>query len=56
VGIPGEEAKTKILADNPKLHVIILPVGSIITLDYSFNRVRIVVDDSGLVVQIPTIG
>jgi hypothetical protein len=56
VGIPGEEAKTKILAENPKLQVIIVPFGSPLTSDYHFNRVRIIVDESGLVEQIPRIG
>ena len=56
LGVPGEEAKTKILADNPKLEVIILLVGSIVTTDYREDRVRVYVDDEGKVAQIPKIG
>jgi hypothetical protein len=56
VGIPGEEAKTKILADNPKLEVIILPVGTVVTLEFREDRVRIFVDSCGVVAEIPKIG
>ena len=56
LGLPGVEAKSKILEDNPKLEVVILPVGSIVTADFREDRVRVFVDSDGKVAQIPKIG
>ena len=56
LGVPGVEAKSKILADNPKLDVIVLPVGSGITKDIRNDRVRVFVDCNEKVAQIPMIG
>ena len=56
LGIPGVEAKSKILADNPKLNVVILPVGTIVTADFREDRVRVFVDSDEKVAQIPKIG
>ena len=56
LGIPGVEAKSRILADNPKLKVIILPVRSAVTEDLRNDRVRVFVDYNEKVAKIPTIG
>ncbi|KAH7285684.1 hypothetical protein KP509_33G040900 [Ceratopteris richardii] len=56
VGLPGEEAKCKILAEDPNLTVVILPEGSFVTMDFRTDRVRIFVDDKGIVTKTPHIG
>ncbi|KAH7285683.1 hypothetical protein KP509_33G040800 [Ceratopteris richardii] len=56
VGLPGEEAKCKILEKGPELTVVILPEGSGVTKDFRVNRVRIFVDDNGIVTKAPHIG
>ena len=53
----GEEAKKVIEETNPTITVIqILPENSIVTMDYSISRVRIFVNDDGIVATTPTIG
>ena len=56
LGLPGVEAKSKILADNPKLTVIILAVGTFVTQEFREDRVRVYVDSDQKVAQIPRIG
>ena len=53
VGMSIEEAKKVILKDMPEAHVVVVPVGSPVTLDYRTDRVRIFVDT---VAQTPTVG
>ncbi|KAL5203023.1 hypothetical protein ABZP36_013975 [Zizania latifolia] len=53
VGMPAEEAKKVILKDMPDANIVVLPAGSVITSDYQFNRVRIIVDTVALT---PTVG
>ena len=55
VGMTGEEAREIILAAGIK-DVFILPEGSIVTMDYSEDRVRIYVNANGIVVETPRIG
>lgn len=55
-GLPGEVAKRKILADRPGLHVIVLPVGSVVTADFDIKRVRVFVNKIGNVAQVPKVG
>lgn len=56
VGKSGEEAKAAILSDDSTLTVHILPEGSMVTMDYRLDRVRIFVDGAGNVVQVPRKG
>ncbi|KAL6624387.1 hypothetical protein ACP70R_031708 [Stipagrostis hirtigluma subsp. patula] len=53
VGMPAEEAKKVILKDMPGAHVVVVPVGSPVTMDYRTDRVRIFVDT---VARAPTVG
>ena len=56
VGWIGEDAKAAILAEQSTLRVIIVPQDSMLTMDYSEDRVRILVDENGKVVRQPRIG
>ena len=56
VGWNGEVAKAAILAEQSSLHVYIVPQNSMLTMDYSEERVRILVDENGKVVRQPRIG
>lgn len=53
LGLPAKEAKEIILKDMPDAHVAVVPVGSMVTMDFRTDRVRIFVDT---VAQTPTIG
>ncbi|GJP55632.1 hypothetical protein CLOM_g14578 [Closterium sp. NIES-68] len=56
VGIPGTEAREKILAEDPTLQVGIVRPGMMVTMDYRMDRVRIYVDKDGIVLRPPTLG
>jgi hypothetical protein len=53
VGCTIKEAKEKIKADRPDLHIEVLPVGTIVPQVFDPNRVRLWVDT---VAEIPKIG
>lgn len=55
-GKTGEEAKAAILKDDSKLQVDVLPEGSMVTMDYRLDRVRIFVDEAGKVARAPRKG
>ena len=58
IGKSGEEAKAAIVAEvgDSITRIGIIQVGSMMAKDYRQNRVRIIVDDHGIVVRAPTIG
>jgi hypothetical protein len=58
LGISGEECKTIIEANASDLrgNVKIIPQDSMMTMDFRTDRVRIMVDDDGLVTRIPQRG
>ncbi|KAL7566100.1 hypothetical protein ACA910_003875 [Epithemia clementina (nom. ined.)] len=57
LGVSGEEAKAIIIKENPTLStVVIIPEGSMVTMDYRTDRVRIFVKEDGTVATIPMIG
>lgn len=56
VGKDGEEAKAKILEEFPKLTVFTVKVGSMVTMDYRMDRVRVWVNASGVVARLPKVG
>eukprot|EP00555_Chaetoceros_dichaeta_P005814 CAMPEP_0198263980 /NCGR_PEP_ID=MMETSP1447-20131203/14277_1 /TAXON_ID=420782 /ORGANISM="Chaetoceros dichaeta, Strain CCMP1751" /LENGTH=67 /DNA_ID=CAMNT_0043952769 /DNA_START=129 /DNA_END=332 /DNA_ORIENTATION=- len=53
LGVTGEEAKVTILNSDQSLTVNILPEGSMVTMDYRLDRVRIFVGENGNVSQEP---
>ena len=55
-GKTGEDAKAAILKDDSKLQVDVLPEGSMVTMDYRLDRVRVFVGDDGKVVRAPRKG
>ncbi|KAK8693113.1 hypothetical protein V6N13_070707 [Hibiscus sabdariffa] len=52
----GECAKKTIESENPNLTVVVARDGSPMTMDFRTNRVRVWVDEKGLVARTPTIG
>ncbi|KAH7837044.1 hypothetical protein Vadar_008874 [Vaccinium darrowii] len=56
VGARGEAAAAKIEMENPDVHAIVLREGTPVTRDFRCNRVRVFVNDHGVVVREPTIG
>ena len=56
VGVPGSEAELTLKRDHPTWRIQIIPDGSIVTMDYRTDRIRIWVDADGTVVRAPTIG
>ena len=55
-GKTGEDAKAAILKDDSKLQVDLLPEGSMVTMDYRTDRVRVFIDNDGQVVGVPRKG
>ncbi|OMO97774.1 Proteinase inhibitor I13, potato inhibitor I [Corchorus capsularis] len=51
-----ETAKATILKERPDLYVVVLPEGAPWTNDEGFSRVRLVVNEKGQVVNVPSIG
>jgi Potato inhibitor I family len=58
VGKTGQECVTLIeeLAPDVKGNVFIIPYGSMVTMDFRTNRVRVFVDEQGVVVKAPSRG
>ncbi len=57
VGVSGESAKSRILSYRPDIKTIqIIPQGSMVTMDFREDRVRIFVDQQGKVAKSPHIG
>lgn len=59
VGKTFTEAKAAILAEAPHLNVLRVKEGSMVTMDYRLDRVRVFVDrdaDDGIVVVAPNVG
>nr|3CI2_A Chain A, CHYMOTRYPSIN INHIBITOR 2 [Hordeum vulgare] len=56
VGKSVEEAKKVILQDKPEAQIIVLPVGTIVTMEYRIDRVRLFVDKLDNIAQVPRVG
>nr|1Y3B_I Chain I, chymotrypsin inhibitor 2 [Hordeum vulgare] len=56
VGKSVEEAKKVILQDKPAAQIIVLPVGTIVTMSYRIDRVRLFVDRLDNIAQVPRVG
>nr|ABW71792.1 chymotrypsin inhibitor-2 [Hordeum vulgare f. agriocrithon] len=56
VGKSVEEAKKVILQDKPEAQIIVLPVGTIVTIEYRIDRVRLFVDRLDNIAPVPRVG
>nr|ABW71769.1 chymotrypsin inhibitor-2 [Hordeum vulgare f. agriocrithon] len=56
VGKSVEEAKKVILQNKPGAQIIVLPVGTIVTMEYRIDRVRLFVDRIDNIAQVPRVG
>ncbi|MFI5766687.1 serine protease inhibitor [Streptomyces sp. NPDC051563] len=54
-GSPAQEARRQILAESPQTEVQVVPEGSMVTMDFREQRVRLFVKD-GRVVRTPRRG
>ena len=55
-GKTGREAKHIIQEEYPNLHVNIIPENSPVTRDYRTDRVRVFVNETGIVTHTPKVG
>ena len=56
VGMDGEAAKAQLEQEYPEMRVQVVPYGSMVTMDYREDRIRIYVDEAGKVQRAPTVG
>ncbi|KAK1297729.1 hypothetical protein QJS10_CPB15g02004 [Acorus calamus] len=56
IGVKGDVAVATIKAENLSLHVFTVKKGSIFTGEYQSDRVRVWVDECGVVYEAPQIG
>ncbi|KAF8397433.1 hypothetical protein HHK36_016349 [Tetracentron sinense] len=56
VGLTAEEAEKKIKEDMPMARFQVVPLDSVVTMDYNPRRVRLFVDSSSKVAKPPRIG
>ena len=56
VGKLVEEAKKVILQDKSEAQSVILPVGTILTMEYRIDRLRLFVDCLDKIAQVPRVG
>ncbi|KAL7160371.1 hypothetical protein ABFS83_01G090900 [Erythranthe nasuta] len=56
VGVPGNVAVATIERENPLVNAIILPPGTLPTLDFRCDRVWVYVNGNGNVTMVPVIG
>eukprot|EP00339_Tiarina_fusa_P016542 CAMPEP_0117016380 /NCGR_PEP_ID=MMETSP0472-20121206/12920_1 /TAXON_ID=693140 ORGANISM="Tiarina fusus, Strain LIS" /NCGR_SAMPLE_ID=MMETSP0472 /ASSEMBLY_ACC=CAM_ASM_000603 /LENGTH=68 /DNA_ID=CAMNT_0004720411 /DNA_START=289 /DNA_END=495 /DNA_ORIENTATION=- len=57
VGMTGQDAQATLRTEHPDWTIQVIPDGSMVTMDYREDRVRIFVDaNDGKVVKAPTIG
>jgi len=56
VGMSAMDAQEYILLEDPTIAIRILPTGSIVTGDHRIDRVRLFVDDNGIVQLTPRRG
>ncbi|XP_062103316.1 inhibitor of trypsin and hageman factor-like [Humulus lupulus] len=55
-GKKGKEAKETIEKENKNVKAIVILDGTMVTQEIDCGRVRVWVDDCGIVVKVPTIG
>ncbi|KAI4313386.1 hypothetical protein L6164_026373 [Bauhinia variegata] len=56
LGANGEEAVKKIDKENPYVRAFVILKGTIVTMDYRCDRVRVWINKHGVVVEVPRIG
>ncbi|KAK9179780.1 hypothetical protein WN943_028985 [Citrus x changshan-huyou] len=56
VGMNGEAAAHIIMAENPKVGATTVDENAIVTTDFRCDRVRVFVNDHGIVTRVPRIG
>ncbi|KAK1297733.1 hypothetical protein QJS10_CPB15g02000 [Acorus calamus] len=56
VGVKGDVAVATIKAENPSLDVFTIKKGTIITKEFRSDRIRVWVDECGVVYEAPHIG
>jgi hypothetical protein len=56
VGMPGEDVKLYLEDLDPLLRVYLVPLGSLVTMDYREDRVWVYVNEDGIVMATPKIG
>jgi hypothetical protein len=56
VGMTGEAAKATLISEFPTMAVQVVPYGSMVTMDYREDRIRIRLDENGMVSKTPRIG
>lgn len=56
VGLPAERAEMIVRAEMPTIMIVVLPYNVPVTSEFNGNRVRILVDEHCIVVQVPMIG
>jgi hypothetical protein len=52
IGKTGQEAVQAIVAATPGVNAVVVPEGSMVTMDYREDRVRVFVSEEGKVVRI----
>mmetsp|Transcript_284 Transcript_284/g.864 ORF Transcript_284/g.864 Transcript_284/m.864 type:complete len:139 (+) Transcript_284:184-600(+) len=56
VGLTGDQCRARIESAHPELRVFVITERTPVTMDYRLDRVRVVVDDDGVVVKPPRQG
>ncbi|KAM5550243.1 hypothetical protein ABKV19_027649 [Rosa sericea] len=56
VGTKGEEAAATIIKENPSVKAHTVNEGSLVTCDIRHDRVRVWIDERGIVTEAPKIG
>lgn len=53
MGWDGDAAAARIERENPYVEAILVPGGSFVRMDYKWNKLRVWVNNSGMVFQVP---
>ena len=56
VGMPGKQAVAQLEQENPNMTIQLVPFGSMVTMDYREDRIRVFVDEQGNVSKPPRVG
>ncbi|KAG9454589.1 hypothetical protein H6P81_007493 [Aristolochia fimbriata] len=56
LGVPAKKAAEKIRGEMPWLRIVIIPPRTYVTMDYDHCRVRLFVNDAGIVISLPMVG
>lgn len=56
IGWTGEDAKADLEAKFPDFEIVVVPWDAMLTMDWREDRIRIMVDENGMVKKAPRIG